>query len=227
MLVLAFNVLSKNISLALLQNGELLQEKNIDIESKHSELLISSIEELLGSQDIWYSDLDLIATVTSPGSFTSCRIAQVVAKMMKISLQIPVAMLGLEDILADKFVDSCAGNLVVFLEGGMSEFYVARFLVEGGSCKKIEQTSIMKLSDLYELLLSRESFCIGSGKKFILDLMEGDIATKNIKFLNIDDDKISACDIAEYAFVKFQNNELDLSAKMGYLRQPRIEKKKK
>ena len=90
-LILNIETSSKNCSISLSLKGKLLS--NLDIEEdkfKHSELLTTSIRDILNQNKFNVNDLSAVAIGTGPGSFTGLRIGFSVAKGLcyphKISL---------------------------------------------------------------------------------------------------------------------------------------------
>ena len=90
-LILNIETSSKNCSISLSLKGKLLS--NLDIEEdkfKHSELLTTSIRDILNQNKFSVNDLSAVAIGTGPGSFTGLRIGFSVAKGLcyphKISL---------------------------------------------------------------------------------------------------------------------------------------------
>ena len=80
-LILNIETSSKNCSISLSLKGKLLS--NLDIEDdkfKHSELLTTSIRDILNQNKYNVNDLSAVAIGTGPGSFTGLRIGFSVAK---------------------------------------------------------------------------------------------------------------------------------------------------
>lgn len=77
------------IDLALINNKKIVDritKSNI----MHTEVSVSSIKELLDSNNVNISDINDIIVINGPGSFTGVRIGVVIAKIMGYSLSIPV-----------------------------------------------------------------------------------------------------------------------------------------
>lgn len=232
MLTLAFNTLGNNLSVTLLRNGELMQNFHSDSQSKHSELLIPTIEDLLKKQNISYNELDLIATTIAPGSFTACRVAQVVAKAFKISLKSNILMLDACDVLADKFAcqnNDFNGEFIVGFDGSMSEYFVAKYIKKNQQVTKISDSQLLTIKQLTSLLSHNKLPYIGSGKELIINSIKlfTNNNFNNFIFSEIDD-KIVALDIAKYAINQEKRGKIEnFSDNINYLRQPRIIKRKK
>lgn len=80
-LILNFETSSKNCSVTLSSKGELLS--NFDLEDdkyRHSELLTTTIRDILSQNNLSVKDLSAVAIGIGPGSFTGLRIGFSVAK---------------------------------------------------------------------------------------------------------------------------------------------------
>ena len=88
MKILAFDTSSKALSLAILEDKQLLAETTINIKKNHSITLMPAIDFLMGSLDLTPKDLDRIVVAEGPGSYTGLRIAVATAKTLAHTLNI-------------------------------------------------------------------------------------------------------------------------------------------
>ena len=88
--ILAFDTSSEKGSVALLEGVTLRAELRSNTAAGHSELLLESVDFLLGRVGWRLKDLTLIATGIGPGSFTGIRIGVATAKMLAYAAGIPV-----------------------------------------------------------------------------------------------------------------------------------------
>ena len=109
MKVLAFDTSSKALSLAILEDKQLLAETTINIKKNHSITLMPAIDFLMGSLDLTPKDLDRIVVAEGPGSYTGLRIAVATAKTLAHTLNIE--LVGMSSLLA--LVPSQQEGLVV------------------------------------------------------------------------------------------------------------------
>ena len=73
--ILNIETSSKNCSVCLSSNGELISSfDSEDITYKHSELLTSSIQNILNENNLSVKDLSAVSVGIGPGSFTGLRI---------------------------------------------------------------------------------------------------------------------------------------------------------
>ena len=109
MKVLAFDTSSKALSLAILEDKQVLAETMINIKKNHSITLMPAIDFLMGSLDWTPKDLDRIVVAEGPGSYTGLRIAVATAKTLAHTLNIE--LVGMSSLLA--LVPSQQEGLVV------------------------------------------------------------------------------------------------------------------
>ena len=70
MKVLAFDTSSKALSLAILEDKQVLAETTINIKKNHSITLMPAIDFLMANLDWTPKDLDRIVVAEGPGSYT-------------------------------------------------------------------------------------------------------------------------------------------------------------
>ena len=109
MKVLAFDTSSKALSLAILEDKQVLAETTINIKKNHSITLMPAIDFLMASLDLTPKDLDRIVVAEGPGSYTGLRIAVATAKTLAHTLNIE--LVGMSSLLA--LVPSQQEGLVV------------------------------------------------------------------------------------------------------------------
>ena len=109
MKVLAFDTSSKALTLAILEEKQLLAETTINIKKNHSITLMPAIDFLMASLDLTPKDLDRIVVAEGPGSYTGLRIAVATAKTLAHTLNIE--LVGMSSLLA--LVPSQRQGLVV------------------------------------------------------------------------------------------------------------------
>ena len=98
MKVLAFDTSSKALSLAILEDKQVLAETMINIKKNHSITLMPAIDFLMESLDLTPKDLDRIVVAEGPGSYTGLRIAVATAKTLAHTLNIE--LVGMSSLLA-------------------------------------------------------------------------------------------------------------------------------
>ena len=90
---------SKGLNLILGSKKKIIQTLNKPRIKKVSEALVAEIENLLNSASKSYKDLTKIIVINGPGSFTGIRTGVTVAKVLALSLNIPVCGISQFDLL--------------------------------------------------------------------------------------------------------------------------------
>ncbi|MFD3260512.1 tRNA (adenosine(37)-N6)-threonylcarbamoyltransferase complex dimerization subunit type 1 TsaB [Paenibacillus lentus] len=88
--LLALDTSTSILSVAVMEKGKLLAERNIKAERNHSAYLVAAIEEAMAAAGMDKKELDGIAVGVGPGSYTGVRIAVTTAKTLAWSLRLPV-----------------------------------------------------------------------------------------------------------------------------------------
>ena len=206
MLTLAFDTSSNALSVCLLSNQEILDKYTIFQNGRQAELLVLEIEKILEKNNIWYQDLDLITTISGPGSFTGIRIGLSVARIIKIATNKPLLLLNSLEAIAYKYKKH-QGKIIAIIDAKMDEFFAAEFLCQDEILTTIREPQLISAGEL-ENFLPKDDFLICGSAKNPTDLLEAD-------------------DIGLLAFEKFQNQNLSSNQNPLYLRMPKIEKRKK
>lgn len=90
MKILAISTSSNKLSVALLEDDNVIQELNILNQKTHSENLMPFIQKLLETTGFSLDDINLIACDIGPGSFTGIRIGVSTVKALSEVKKIPV-----------------------------------------------------------------------------------------------------------------------------------------
>lgn len=98
MKILAFDTSNRALSLAVLEDKDLLGQVTLNIKKNHSITLMPAIDFLMNSLDLKPADLDRIAVSQGPGSYTGLRIAVATAKTLAHTLKIE--LVGVSSLLA-------------------------------------------------------------------------------------------------------------------------------
>lgn len=143
-------------------NGErLLAEINLDVRRTPTEWLLQSIETLLANADLVKNDLDAIAVVKGPGSFTGLRVGLATAKGLALASNCPLLGISSLQTLAMQLPFTNM-PVCVMQDARKQEVYTAPYQWEAGFPHATGEERVVKP----EILLSRiagETLFIGSG----------------------------------------------------------------
>jgi tRNA threonylcarbamoyladenosine biosynthesis protein TsaB len=133
-IILALETSTRRISVALWQDGKLLQ-RSADSLTGGSALVLPWINELLAEAGLAKGQLAAIAFGAGPGSFTGLRLACGVAQGLAFGLDIPV--LGVTT-LAALALASNESRVFACMDARMNEVYTAAYEIIGREAKEIE-----------------------------------------------------------------------------------------
>lgn len=133
MRLLGFETATRRLSVALWQDGELL-ERSAELPNGGSELLLPWVRELLAEAGLTLAQIDGIAFGAGPGGFTGLRLACGVTQGLAFGLDLPVLPVSTLEALAlacgEREVWTC-------LDARMNEVYCAAYRVAGDSVEQL------------------------------------------------------------------------------------------
>jgi len=101
------------ITIALLENGKLINVKEGSSSRSHSEHLMPMIDNILNDNNITVHDLNEVIVINGPGSFTGVRLGVTVAKTLAYTLNNPIKMISTIEALAISHKDLCRKIITV------------------------------------------------------------------------------------------------------------------
>ena len=156
-------------SLALTDGSQLLAELNLDVRMTPTEWLLSSIEELLELAGLERTDIDGVAVVNGPGSFTGLRVGLATAKGLGISTGCPLLDVSSLQCLAMSLPFSSLPICAV-MDARKQEVYAATYRWEDGLPHAVDVERVIKPADLLESI-QEETVFVGSGALVYRDLI--------------------------------------------------------
>jgi len=167
--ILNLETATKNCSVSISKNGELLALKEIcEANFSHAEKLHIFIKDVLNDSNLNYNDLSAIAISKGPGSYTGLRIGVSSAKGLCYALEIPlVSILTLESLANSVKIEN--GVIIPLLDARRLEVYTAVFDKNYNSIK-----------ETYNYILDENSFSEYLKKDKVTFLGDGTVKTKDI-----------------------------------------------
>jgi tRNA threonylcarbamoyladenosine biosynthesis protein TsaB len=144
--ILALDTATQILSVALAAKGGTWYFE-VDAGHRHSELLMSTISTLLKIAGVSPKDLDLVACMKGPGSFTGLRIGFAAAKGLCLSLGIPMATVPTLDCMAYPFGTWC-GSVLPLIDAKKHSYFCA--LYQQG--KRISADMDMDIDKIAEMI---------------------------------------------------------------------------
>lgn len=133
MRLLAFETSTRRLSVALWQDGELI-ERAAELANGGSERLLPWVHELLAEGGLAPAQLDGVAFGAGPGGFTGLRLSCGVAQGLAWGLDLPVLPVSTLEALA---LASGKREVWACLDARMNEVYSATYVVDGNDLQQI------------------------------------------------------------------------------------------
>ena len=193
--VLAFDTSTKIFSITLDTKNKHF-EFSCSLGFKHSELLVSEIENFLKRAEISLSELDLIVCSKGPGSFTGLRIGISTAKGLSMGSGVPMVTIGTLDMMAYG-LDFFDGIVIPVIDARKKRFYTAFF----NKNTKISENLDLTPSDIFNKIKNYQRVLItGSDVEEFRVSMD---FPKNIVFDQVNK-KAWAANLIELGIKKFE-----------------------
>lgn len=164
MIILGLDTSGPACSVALTKDGQLIQEIVMNTALTHSETLMPAIEKVMDGADARVSDLDAIAVIAGPGSFTGVRIGVCAGRALAHAGNLPVCRIDSLEALAAG-APNARGIVCPILDARRMQVYSAAFCVSAeGKPGRILEDDARKLADFLEILpKDEELYFTGDG----------------------------------------------------------------
>ncbi len=156
MRLLAIDSCTRRISVAFGDDGGVLGEMTLGASAhagppRHVEQLSPAIQHLSQQCGVALRELDAVAITIGPGMFTGLRVGLTTAKTIASALRIPIVALTSLEVLAQPF-DDFDGMVVPVIDARRAEVYYARYVIEGGTRRRVAEYCIDTPAKLAEQL---------------------------------------------------------------------------
>ena len=177
MYILAIETSTLTGGVAISKNEEIIGEHILSIDTKYSERLMITIDNLLKACKLTIHDIDAIAVSMGPGSFTGLRIGVGTAKGLAYGTNKPFIAVPTLDAMAVNMIPS-RYQICPMLDARQKEVYTCLYSPDGEKLKDHAVVSPEKWLD--ELAVQKtETIFLGSGAdayKKLIDQKLGDYA---------------------------------------------------
>ena len=201
-LILNIETSSMNCSVSLSIEGNLLS--NFDIEEdkyRHSELLTTSIKDILDQNNYSVKDLSAVAVGIGPGSFTGLRIGFSVAKGLCYPHNIKLIGISSLKILANS-INQNFREVISLVKDKGEFFYITTFDNE------LNETSKPKIEKIDNRFLSQytdNSYCIVVNSKDSLEYIKSSTDSE----IEITRQSISSINMIDLSYKSFQEKRFE------------------
>ena len=173
--ILNIETSSKNCSVCLSSKGNLVTSFDLEDEAyRHSELLTSSIQNILNENNLDVSDLSAVSVGKGPGSFTGLRIGFSVAKGLCYPQNTNLIGISSLKIIANSVVSENK-NIISLIKDKGEHYYISKY---SNDLKEIVEPKISHIDRDYIFnILDDDSVIVvntDESNKFISDLVNGE-----------------------------------------------------
>jgi tRNA threonylcarbamoyladenosine biosynthesis protein TsaB len=171
--LLALDTATSACSVALASDGK-VDGLVRDVGQRHTEHLLSMVDELLAKHALSLGDCDAIAFGAGPGSFTGLRIACGVAQGLAYGIDRPVVPVGNLSAIALEVFESepSAGNVLVAQDARMNEVYWGVYATRNGRVTEVEAPALAAPADLVALAIRHDATTVAGNA---LDAFSADL----------------------------------------------------
>ena len=171
--ILNLETSSKNCSVCLSSKGKLIQSFDSEDDSyRHSELLTSSIQDILNENNLGVKDLSAVSIGIGPGSFTGLRIGFSVAKGLCYPHNINLIGISSLKIIANSVIKENK-NIISLIKDKGEHYYISKY---SSDLIEIMQPKIQLIdSDYISSILDKESIIVvnsNESKEFISEIVK-------------------------------------------------------
>ena len=175
-IILNIETSSKNCSVCLSSNGKLITSfDSEDISYRHSELLTSSIQNILNQNNLTVKDLSAVSVGIGPGSFTGLRIGFSVAKGLCYPHNIDLIGISSLKIIANSVIKENK-NIISLIKDKGDHFYISKY---SNDLRQIVEPKIKLIDrDYISNILDKESVIVvntDESNEFISNLVNEEI----------------------------------------------------
>lgn len=180
MKILALDSTENTAAVAITEDETLVASAVINAGRSHSELLLPAIQSIMEASRLSYSDIELFACSSGPGSFTGVRIGVATVKGLAIGRNVPCIGVSATEALAYNYVN-IDGIICPSMDARRSQLYNALFRSENGVITRLTEDRSISSADLAAELrgYNEPIYLCGGGEHIIRAAAEGNPNLKN------------------------------------------------
>ena len=235
MKVLSIDTSSKIASIAIIEDGRVLDEMHVLSEEEHSQTLMPMIEKIFNDNNMDLDEIDLIGCSRGPGSFTGIRIGIATAKAFSDAKNIPLIGIDSLEALAYSVVIEKENNdceILAMINAKNDNVYAATYLVNNGKLNMVKNAEIMNLTETVNYIdFKKQVFIVGcEDEDSIRRLIQAEASSEraisgdDCSFEFVKDTIPTAASIGIAAYEKYKNGVIDEIIVPLYLRKPQAER---
>ncbi|MCK5146780.1 tRNA (adenosine(37)-N6)-threonylcarbamoyltransferase complex dimerization subunit type 1 TsaB [bacterium] len=205
MKILGIDTSTNLLSVGMYEDGYCLGEVSIKRHARHTEMLTDVIQQLLALSAIGLKDVDGVAVVLGPGSFTGLRIALGTAKGLALGCEIPLVGVPTTDAYLSG-IPCFFKNAVVLINSRKNEFYCCYYEYVNNQWVAEKDIQLLMSEDIISRSYDSPYLFLGEGSHKLAPALKENV---NVVILPEPVGLASGFRVAEAASRRFKNNEYD------------------
>ncbi|MCK8625040.1 tRNA (adenosine(37)-N6)-threonylcarbamoyltransferase complex dimerization subunit type 1 TsaB [Apilactobacillus sp. M161] len=199
MKVLALDTSNRPLTVAIVEDNQILATETTTVHQKHAEFLMPIIENLFNKCDLKPNDIDRIVVSGGPGSYTGIRIATATAKTLAFTLN--KELVGISSLLALALNCETENMLVMpIFNARNNNAFTGLYKIKNGQPIVILEdchTDFDKWIEKVKADFSGEKICLVGDYSVFLDKIKAELSN-NYHTLSFDNNLPKAAKIAKY-----------------------------
>jgi tRNA threonylcarbamoyladenosine biosynthesis protein TsaB len=163
MRALAVDTSTTMAGIAIVDEQGLLAEYMLNDKKTHSQKLVPMLQEILNSLKMTVADMDILAAVTGPGSFTGLRIGVTTVKSIAYAAQKPTAGIPSLDALAAALPVPADTLVCPILDARNNQVYTALYKYHNGIMENTSGYMGVHVSELVSLIEDKNAGILFTG----------------------------------------------------------------
>ena len=226
MTILALESSAGPASVAVLRDGKILYESNLNTATTHSGTLMPMVSEAMRITNMQIKDVDFLAVACGPGSFTGVRIGVSAVKGMAFGGDKKCVGVSTLEAMAYNLLP-VNGTAVCVMDARCAQVYCGIFKITDGAVSRIAPDNAVSVRELKETLktLGGDIYLVGDGVELCYLSFKDDV--KNVRLSPANARYQRASSVALCAEKKLENGEEAVSGselEVKYLRLPQAER---
>ena len=212
--ILAIETSTKNFSLAVSKDGEILAARDIKLEGVLSSSIIPSIDAILKKAKTSFQKIDGFAVGLGPGSFTSLRVGLSTMKGFCLASSKPIVGISSLDLIAMNAGEG-KRDICVLTDAKRDMVYAAIFTKSAAGLKRRSKYLLVQVKDLLPQI-KKETIFLGDGLSLYRPAIASYCAKKSLKVIFADEKKWfpSASHLCLLASKRFAAKKTDICDKL-------------
>jgi tRNA threonylcarbamoyladenosine biosynthesis protein TsaB len=174
--LLSLDTSSRDASIAVLKDEDVLLEYNFTSRDNLSAILIPSLEFILKTLGLQIAEIDVFGIGIGPGLFTGIRIGMAALKGLAFAAGKPVVGVISLQALAYKFADT-KKNIISLIDAKKGEVYLGGYCSNNDEFVELVPPCLLKIADIVPLVAKfPDKIFVGSGAEKHMDFLKSNFS---------------------------------------------------